>query len=132
MTRPFSWIAAAAFAILSVGPTFAAAAGGASPVGQWQVTTGEARYAVTSCGSGGLLCAKLVWLRSDARTKDNLALMNQYVVRGAQPAGKGTWTGNLTMNGNNYAGTMQLVSKNYMTLKGCSGILCQTYEFTRI
>jgi uncharacterized protein (DUF2147 family) len=54
------------------------------------------------------------------------------VVRGAQPAGNGTWTGNLTMNGNNYAGTMQLVSKNYMTLKGCSGILCQTYEFTRI
>ena len=127
MTRPLSWIAAAALAILSIGPTFAASA---TPVGQWQVTTGEARYAVTSCGSG--LCARLVWLRSDARTKDNLALLNQYVVRGAQPAGQGTWTGSLTMNGNSYAGTMQLVSKNYMTLKGCSGILCQTYQFTRI
>ena len=128
MTRPPSWIAATAFAILSIGPSLAASA--TSPVGQWQVTTGEARYTVTSCGAG--LCARLVWLRSDARTKDNLALMNKYVVRGAQPAGNGTWTGNLTMNGNNYAGTMQLVSKNYMTLKGCSGILCQTYEFTRI
>jgi uncharacterized protein (DUF2147 family) len=129
MTRPLSWIAAAAFAILSIGPSLAAAAT-TSPVGQWQVTTGEARYAVTSCGSG--LCAKLVWLRSDARTRDNLALLNKYVVRGAQPAGKGTWTGNLTMNGNSYAGTMQLVSTNYMTLKGCSGVLCQTYQFTRI
>ena len=128
MTRPLSWIAATAFAILSIGPSLAASA--TSPVGQWQVTTGEARYTVTSCGAG--LCARLVWLRSDARTKDNLALMNKYVVRGAQPAGNGTWTGNLTMNGNNYAGTMQLVSKNYMTLRGCSGILCQTYEFTRI
>jgi uncharacterized protein (DUF2147 family) len=128
MTRPLSWIAATAFAILSIGPSLAASA--TSPVGQWQVTTGEARYTVTSCGAG--LCARLVWLRSDARTKDNLALMNKYVVRGAQPAGNGTWTGNLTMNGNNYVGTMQLVSKNYMTLKGCSGILCQTYEFTRI
>ena len=128
MTRPLSWIAATAFASLSIGPSLAASA--TSPVGQWQVTTGEARYTVTSCGAG--LCARLVWLRSDARTKDNLALMNKYVVRGAQPAGNGTWTGNLTMNGNNYAGTMQLVSKNYMTLKGCSGILCQTYEFTRI
>jgi len=127
MTRPLSWIAAAALAILSIGPTLAASA---TPVGQWQVTTGEARYAVTSCGSG--LCAKLVWLRSDARTKDNLALLNKYVVRGAQPAGQGTWTGSLTMNGNSYAGTMQMVSKNYMTLKGCSGILCQTYQFTRI
>ena len=130
MTRLLSWIAAAAFAILSIGPSLAVAASAASPVGQWQVTTGEARYAVSPCGSG--LCAKLVWLRSDARTKDNLALLNKYVVRGAQPAGNGTWTGNLTMNGNSYAGTMQLVSKNYMTLKGCSGVLCQTYQFTRI
>src|SRR3569833_879420 len=68
MTRPLSWIAAAAFAILSIGPS-AALAASASPVGQWQVTTGEARYAVSSCGSG--LCAKLVWLRSDAKTKEN-------------------------------------------------------------
>ncbi|HVX74297.1 MAG TPA: DUF2147 domain-containing protein [Devosia sp.] len=130
MTRFLSWIAAAALAILSVGPTFAAAS--ASPVGQWQVTTGEARYTVTSCGGGGQLCAKLVWLRSDARSQDNLALLNKYVVRGAQPTGNGTWAGNVTFNGNSYAGTMKLVSKNFMTLKGCSGILCQTYEFTRI
>lgn len=130
MTRPVRWIAAAALALLSVGPSFATAAT-TSPVGQWQVTTGEARYTVTSCGDGQL-CAKLVWLRSDARSDDNLALLNTYVVRGAQPAGNGTWTGKVTFNGNNYAGTMKLVSKNFMTLKGCSGILCQTYEFTRI
>ena len=129
MTRTLHWIAATVFAALSITPVLAA---GTSPVGNWQVTTGEARYTVTSCGGGQQLCAKLVWLRSDARTKDNLALMNKYVVRGAQPAGKGTWTGNLTMNGNSYAGTMQLVSKNYLTLKGCAGVLCQTYEFTRI
>ena len=128
MTRPLSWIAALAFAVLSIGPVLAA---GASPVGQWQVTSGEARYTVTSCG-GDNLCAKLVWLRSDARTSDNLALLNKYVVQGAQPAGSGTWNGAVTFNGHSYDGTMQLVSKNYMTLKGCSGILCQTYEFTRL
>jgi uncharacterized protein (DUF2147 family) len=87
---------------------------------------------VTSCGGAGQLCAKLVWLRSDARSLVNLAFLNKYVVRGAQPTGKGTWAGNITLNGNSYAGTMKLVSKNFMTLKGCSGILCQTYEFTRI
>jgi len=27
---------------------------------------------------------------------------------------------------------MTLKSTNYMTLKGCSGILCQTYQLTRI
>ncbi len=127
MTRTLSWIAALVFAAFSIGPALAA---GASPLGQWQVTTGEARYAVSSCGGG--LCAKLVWLRSDARTADNLALLNHYVVKGAQPQGGGQWAGNLTMNGTSYSGTMTMVSKNFMTLKGCSGILCQTYEFTRI
>ena len=127
MKRTLNWIAALLLAALSAGP---AIAGGASPFGQWQVTSGEARYSVTSCGGG--LCARLVWLRSDARTEANLALLNHYVVRGAQPQGGGQWAGNLTMNGNSYTGTMTLVSKNFMTLKGCAGVLCQTYEFTRI
>lgn len=127
MKSILSWIAAACFAVLSIGP---ALAGSVSPIGQWQVTTGEARYTVSSCSGG--LCAKLVWLRSDARTRDNLALLNHYVVRGARPAGGAKWAGNLLMNGDSYDGTMELVSKNFMTLKGCSGFLCQTYEFTRI
>ena len=127
MKRTLLGMAAFCFAALS---TFPAVAAGASPLGQWQVTTGEARYSVTSCGSG--LCAKLVWLRADQRTDDKLALLNHYVVRGAKPAGGGKWAGDLKMNGQTYSGTMQMVSKNFMTLKGCSGFLCQTYEFTRI
>ena len=130
MTRTLKWIAAACFAAISTFPSLALAAS-ASPVGTWQVTTGEARYAVVSCGSGQL-CAKLIWLRSDARTAQNVALLNHYVVNGARAEGGGKWSGNVTFNGNSYAGTMQLVSTNFMTLKGCSGILCQTYEFTRI
>jgi len=123
------WIAAAAFAVLSTGPALAA---GSSPLGNWQVTSGEARYTVVSCGGGRQLCAKLTWLRSDARTDDNLALLNHYVVKGAQPAGSGKWAGNVLLNGHSYDGVMQMVSKNFMTLKGCAGVLCQTYEFTRI
>ena len=130
MTPTLHWMAAATFAALSVAPSLAIAATPTSPVGHWQVTTGEARYDVSACGGG--LCAKLVWLRSDARTADNLALLNHYVVRGAQAQGSGQWAGNVTFNGSSYAGVMTMVSKNYMTLKGCSGILCQTYEFTRI
>src|SRR3569623_3798068 len=101
MKRPMNWIAALAIASLSTAPVLAASA---TPVGTWQVTTGEARYAVVSCG-GGNLCAKLVWLRADARTADNLALLNKYVVRGAQPAGGGKWSGNVLFNGHNYDGT---------------------------
>jgi uncharacterized protein (DUF2147 family) len=129
MTSTFKWLAAVALAVLFSGPALAA---GTTPLGHWQVTTGEARYTVTSCGGGGALCAKLVWLRTDARTEENLALLNKYVVKGAVPAAVGKWQGNVTFSGHSYDGTMTMVSKNFMTLKGCSGMLCQTYEFTRI
>lgn len=127
MNRTLMGLAAFALAAVSTAPALAA---GASPLGQWQVTTGEARYAVTSCGGG--LCAKLVWLRADQRSGDKLALLNHYVVRGAQPIGSGTWAGDLNLNGQTYTGTMQMVSQNAMTLKGCSGMLCRTYQFTRL
>lgn len=128
MTRTLIRIAAIAFASLAAAPALAAAP---SPVGQWQMSTGEARYQVTSCGTGNL-CAKLVWLRSDAQTADNLALLNTYVVREAEPAGERTWSGNVTFDGRVYDGTMTLLSRNLMTLKGCSGILCQTFRLTRV
>lgn len=128
MTRPLNWIAAMALASLATVPAFAA---GASPVGKWQMSSGEARYQVTSCGSANL-CAKLVWLRSDARTADNVALLDTYVVNGAQPAGDKTWAGNVNFNGHVYDGTMTLLSRNLMTLRGCSGMVCQTFQLTRL
>jgi uncharacterized protein (DUF2147 family) len=54
------------------------------------------------------------------------------VVRGAAHTGGNEWEGNVTFDGKSYDGKMTLVSRNYMTLKGCSGILCQTYQLTRI
>jgi uncharacterized protein (DUF2147 family) len=127
MTRTLKWAAALAFAALTAAPALAAPA---TPVGSWQVTSGEARYKVTACGEG--LCAKLIWLREDQRTDENLAALNKYVVRGAAHAGGNEWEGDVTFEGRSYEGKMTLVSKNYMTLKGCSGIICQTYQLTRI
>ena len=55
------------------------------------------------------------------------------VAPGDGPYHGGSWQGYLvTFNGSSYAGLMTLVSRNYMTLKGCSGMLCQTYELTRV
>jgi uncharacterized protein (DUF2147 family) len=130
MTRTLKWFAAAFFAALSVGPSLAIA-DPTSPVGQWQISTGEARYKVTTCGSHQL-CAKLVWLRSDARTASNVALLNTYVVHGAQATAENMWSGDLNFDGHTYQGTMTLISSNAMSLKGCSGMLCQTYRLTRV
>ena len=123
--RALAWLVTAV--VLLATPTLAA---GATPIGRWEVTTGEARYTVLGCG--GLLCAKLVWLRDDARTEDNLALLNHYIVRGAKPQGRGKWSGNLVIKGNNYEGTMTMMSKDFMRLDACSGFICRTYEFTRL
>lgn len=129
MTRTLKWAAALCLAALSTAPALAAPA---SPVGSWEVTTGEARYKITACGDAGELCAKLVWLREDQRTAENLAVLNKYVVRGAEQTDGNQWSGNVVFEGRAYDGTMTLKSTNYMTLKGCSGILCQTYQLTRI
>jgi len=129
MTRTLNWAAALAFAAISAAPALAASA---TPVGSWEVTGGEARYRVTECGDAGELCAKLIWLRDDMRTAENLAVLNKYVVRGAEQTDGNRWEGNLVFDGKAYEGTMTLKSTNYMTLKGCSGILCQTYQLTRI
>ena len=129
MTRTLNWLAALGLAALSAAPALAA---GATPVGSWEVTSGEARYKVTSCGDNDQLCAELIWLRSDQRTDENLAVLNTYIVRGAERAAPNKWAGNVTFDGREYDGTLTMVSKNFMKLKGCSGILCQTYDLTRI
>ncbi|MEO7223644.1 MAG: DUF2147 domain-containing protein [Devosia sp.] len=129
MTRFLKWAAAFGVAALSAAP---ALAGPASPVGSWEVISGEARYRVTTCGDSGELCAKLIWLRDDKRTEKNLAVLNKYIVRGAEQTDGNQWQGNVVFDGKAYDGTMTLRSTNSMTLKGCSGILCQTYQLARI
>ena len=129
MIRTLKWAVALCFAALVAAPALAAPA---SPVGSWEVTTGEARYKITACGNAGELCAKLVWLRDDQRTEKNLAVLNNYVVHGAEQTDGNEWSGSVVFDGRAYDGTLTLRSTNYMTLKGCSGILCQTYQLTRI
>lgn len=118
-------------AVLALGlaatPAFAA-----DPTGTWQSTTGESRYKVTYCGDGTQLCAKLTWLRDDARTEENLPYLGAYVVKGAVPAGGNQWEGKVNYNGETFSGRVTMVSANSMTLKGCKGMFCQSMDFNRI
>jgi uncharacterized protein (DUF2147 family) len=104
-----------------------------SPVGRWEVTTGESRFDVVYCGDGKELCAVLVWLRPDARTEENLAQLHKYVVRKARPEDdKTTWTGEVLFDGKSYRGTMTLISNNRMSVHSCMGLLCDTFELARL
>lgn len=122
-------IAAAVIALgLAATPALAA-----DPTGTWQSATGESRYKVSYCGEdGNQLCARLTWLRADARTPENLPYLGAYVVKGAVPAGGDQWEGRVNYNGETFSGRVTMVSSDAMTLKGCKGMFCQSMEFNRI
>jgi uncharacterized protein (DUF2147 family) len=104
----------------------------ADPTGTWQSKTGESRYSVTYCGDGTQLCAKLTWLREDARTEENLAYLNRYVVKGATPTSENSWQGNVAYEGDVYAGKVVMTDANEMSLKGCQGMFCKSMNFIRL
>jgi len=121
--------AAALFCGLLSGPAIAA---DLDPSGQWQVTTGESRYRVAHCGKSGTeLCAKLTWLREDARSEANMALLNKTIVRGT-PAEQNKWEGTIVYDGQTYNATVTIVSNNSMRVHGCSGVFCKSFELTRL
>ena len=103
-----------------------------SPVGKWQTATGESRYEVSYCGGERQICAKLTWLRSDARTPENMAYLNRLVVRGAAPVSTNKWTGTIRYDGQEIPGRMVLEGNDKMVLSGCQLLFCQTVEFERI
>ncbi len=129
MPKSFKLIAAAVVATaLAIVPAFAVQ----SPAGTWQTVTGESRFEVTLCGDGTEVCARLVWLRDDARSAENLGYLNSYVLKGAKRALENKWRGSAEYLGEVVKGTLTLVDGNTMTINGCKGALCQKFELTRI
>jgi uncharacterized protein (DUF2147 family) len=123
-------LAAATLATLIAATPLTASA--ADPTGTWQTTTGESRYRVSYCGDGTQLCAKLTWLRKDARTAENLAYLNRYVVKGAAPAAANQWQGQVNYAGDSFAGNLTMTGSNSLKLSGCKGVFCKTMNFQRI
>lgn len=108
---------------------FPAMASDLDPVGQWEISTGESRYRVSHCGEE--LCAKLTWLRDDARTAENVALLNKTIVRG-KLADENKWTGTVVVDGQTYEATVTLVSNDAMRVNSCSGLFCQSFQLNRL
>jgi uncharacterized protein (DUF2147 family) len=103
-----------------------------TPVGTWEVSTGEARYKIELCGDGTEICATLTWLRDDVRTKENLAYLNKTVIEGAKQSGPIKWEGEVVYEGDTYSGAISLVNSNTLKLAGCKAIACNTLMFNRI
>lgn len=122
----------AATAFVSAALTLTPALAAQSPAGTWQTVSGESRFEVTLCGDGTEVCAKLVWLREDARTPENLPYLNSYVLMGAKRALENKWRGSAEYMGEVVKGTLTVVDGDTITINGCKGALCQKFELTRI
>jgi uncharacterized protein (DUF2147 family) len=103
-----------------------------TPVGTWEVTTGEARYQIELCGDGTQICATLTWLRDDVRTDVNLSYLNKTVIEGAKQSGPIKWEGKVIYEGDTYSGAISLVNSNTLKMAGCKAIACNTLLFNRI
>ncbi len=130
MLSIISRVGAAGLALAAlVSPIVAASA---TPVGDWQLSTGESRFEISACGEN-TLCAKLTWLSDEARSDDSLnALLDDYVMQGATPSGVNTWSGTVNYDGDTYSGKLTMVDADSMRLHGCKGIFCKTMELERI
>jgi len=126
------WAAVPVLAAVLVFPAFAADATRSSPVGSWQSADGQARVRVTMCGDGTELCALLTGVSGQARTPENLGLLNSYVVDRAQMADANAWQGTVHFNGETAVGHITLDSTNTITVSGCQLGMCKTFQFKRI
>lgn len=117
-------------AVIAAGVTVAYAAD-MNPTGQWELASGESRYRVSYCGGGHELCAKLTWLRDDARTDENVALLNRYVVEHAKPGDENTWVGTMEYDGKTFEATARMVGSDALELKSCSGMFCKSFTLRR-
>ncbi|WMT88806.1 DUF2147 domain-containing protein [Pelagibacterium sp. 26DY04] len=103
-----------------------------TPVGDWELASGESRFQITTCGDN-VLCAKLTWLREDVKAHADLSsYLNDYVMQGAVPSGVNTWSGTVSYNGGTYSGNLTLVDADTLRLSGCMGIFCKSMELERI
>lgn len=102
-----------------------------TPEGTWQTKQGDARFRVSLCGDGTQLCAKLTWLRKDARSEENLRYLNKYVLRNAEAIEANKWRGTVNYQGETVSGSVTLAG-NVMNVLGCKGVFCQLMEFRRL
>ena len=119
--------AAASVAAVIAVPSFAQSA--ANPGGVWQDRWGTT-FTFKLCGDGTQLCGTLNDIQGDSRTDENLAYVNQQVVKAEQTA-PGTWEGQIALNGGNAKAIVEMTGPDTIKLTGCQ-ILCSSIEYERV
>ncbi len=127
---------------LTAGMSTTALAGAEDAFGTWKDTQKGSVVKVYACGGG--LCAQIV-KTTDAGAKDvnnpNPALKTRpiaglVIMSGARKNGANAWKGSIynREDGQRYAGSLTVSSKNQLELQGCvlGGLICTSRTWTRI
>ena len=120
-------IAATSVAAALAMPAFAQSA--ADPGGVWKDRWGTT-FTFELCGDGTQLCGTLNDIQGDSRTEENLAYIDQQVVKAEQTA-PGTWEGQIALNGGNAKAIVELTGPDTIKLTGCQ-LLCSSIEYQRV
>lgn len=121
--------------ILAIGMLCAATLPGLAaaelPSGQFRDEYGTT-FSFSPCGDGTDLCGVLLDIQGKSRTAENLAYLNQQVMRADQVAAN-QWKGTLTLNGSQASATVTQVDPDTVEIQGCrGGLLCQTLVFNKV
>ena len=124
-----SLMVAAALAVSLAVPVVAQS--GATPDGVWRDRWGTT-FTFSLCGDGTDLCGTLNDIQGESRTPENLAFVNQQVVRAEQTA-PNRWEGRIALNGGNAKAIVELVGPNTIEITGCrASIFCSTLTYERV
>jgi hypothetical protein len=101
------------------------------PGGTWQDRWGTT-FTFQVCGDGTQLCGTLNDIQGDSRTPENLAYVNQQVVRAEQTA-PNTWEGRIALNGDTAKAIVKLTGPDTLEITGCKGgIFCSSIDYNRV
>lgn len=124
-----TFIATATLVAALAVPAFAQSA--TQPNGTWQDRWGTT-FTFKLCGDGTQLCGTLTDIQGKSRTQENLAFVNQQVVRASQTA-PNKWEGQIALNGGNAKAIVELTGPNTIKITGCQGgIFCSSIDYQRM
>ena len=103
-----------------------------TPLGVYQTTDRKMDFSLALCGSDGKqLCVILAAARGSADVPQTHPFIGKYVVDHAKPAGKNTWKGSMTVQGQTMGGTLSLNPGVNFVMHGCAYVVICS-DFTLI
>jgi hypothetical protein len=120
-------LSAAALSVFLVAPAIGQ---DLNPNGVWKDRWGTT-FTFELCGDGTQLCGVLNDIQGESRTEENLAYVNQQVVRGDMVA-PNKWEGTIALHGGSAKAIVEMTGPDALKITGCRAIFCSSIDYERV